>query len=926
MPAGYTRVLTATLSFWKPGCAFAHCAPQAAAPAPDAAPKPRKRASAATLDDSDSEEDEVAATPVALKVEAALPGKPPAKDDAEVSPGSAAAVMVDSNGAPQRKRLRKAAPATDADAAGGAEGLEDAGVGGNTADAAMEDVSEDEGDADAEADAGDEDYVVEEHSAGGGEAGGDADGGADAADEGEESSEDEDDLAPIFKRRPGTADAKAKGMATVEGDSEPADKPKAAPKKTSKASKAGKSSASGVGDFAVEVARAHAAFDPAGAAKWKAGEPVPFSFFRDTLDAIAEEPKRLRIQQLVTECLRAIALRTPEDLLPVVYLFARRLAPAHEGMEMNVGDAALIKTLSEATGTKEATIKEQYTESGDLGIVAEFSRSKQRCLFKPKPLTVRKVFAQFKQIATISGDKVTQRRRDLIKQILVASQGSEARWLMSLLQGKTRIGLAEQSVVVALAHAAALQMGPGAGEVQGEGSDEGEPCAQAARLAKAAKRKDAVALAEVLEEATLIVKKCYSEMPSYDALVKAMLAHGVWTLYDHCYFTVGVPVKPMLAKPTNGVREVLDRFDGIEFTCEYKYDGERAQIHISESGEVAIYSRNSENSTAKYPDLVSIVKRAIKPGVGACVLDGEAVAIDRTTSPPTILPFQQLMNRKRKDVEEKDIEIKACMFAFDCLYLGNESLMTTPLAERREKLYSAFNVMPGEFEFAKTHTSGDADEIARFLDESVNASTEGLIIKTLHGADAHYEPSRRSLNWLKLKKDYCDGMGDSVDLVPVAALFGKGKRAGVYGAYLLACYDEDTETYQSVCKVGTGFSEAELEELSEKLRPHVIPGPRPYYAIPDKLGGAGTPDVFFDAVQVWEVKAADLSISPVHLAAKGLVDPDKGIALRFPRFLRVREDKKPEQATSAAQIADLYRSQAVIGGGAKADDDDEEEV
>ena len=129
-----------------------------------------------------------------------------------------------------------------------------------------------------------------------------------------------------------------------------------------------------------------------------------------------------------------------------------------------------------------------------------------------------------------------------------------------------------------------------------------------------------------------------------------------------------------------------------------------------------------------------------------------------------------------------------------------------------------------------------------------------------------------------------------------------------------------------MCKVGTGFSEAELEELSEKLRPHVIPGPRPYYAIPDKLGGAGTPDVFFDAVQVWEVKAADLSISPVHLAAKGLVDPDKGIALRFPRFLRVREDKKPEQATSAAQIADLYRSQAVIGGGAKADDDDEEEV
>eukprot|EP00793_Prasinoderma_coloniale_P005802 PRCOL_00004276-RA len=700
--------------------------------------------------------------------------------------------------------------------------------------------------------------------------------------------------------KPSAAEEKAK--------SAPA--PSAKPKAKKDASKA-KSAAAGVGDFAVEVAMSHATFDPAEKATWKAGEPVPFSFFRDCMDAIAEEPKRLRIQQLVTECLRTIATLTPEDMLPAVYMFARKLAPAHEGVEMNVGDAALIKTLCEATGSKESTIKEQYTESGDLGIVAEFSRSKQKCLFKPKPLTVRKVFGTFKQIATLEGNKSGQRRRDLIKQILVASQGSEARWIMSLLQGKTRIGLAEQSVVAALAHAAALQLEP-------EVSDKTDP--MATKLAKAVAKKDAVVVAECLEAAHLIVKKCFSEMPTYDAIAASVLKNGVWDLYDHCHFTVGIPVKPMLAKPTNGVREVLDRFQDIEFTCEYKYDGERAQIHIMESGEVAIYSRNSENTTSKYPDLVSIVKRALKPGMGACVLDGEAVAVDRTTTPPTILPFQVLMNRKRKDVDEKDIEIKACMFAFDCLFLKGESLMSKSLVERREALYSAFIETPGEFEYAKTHTSGDADEIMNFLNESVAASTEGLIIKTLHGDDAHYEPSRRSLNWLKLKKDYMDSMGDSVDLVPIAALKGKGKRAGVYGAYLLACYDEDTETFQSVCKIGTGFSEEQLQQLTDALKPHVIDAPRPYYAVPEKLGGAGTPDVFFDAAQVWEVKAADLSISPVHLAAKGMVDEDKGIALRFPRFLRVRTDKKPEQATSSVQIADMYRSQAVIQSAA-ADDE-----
>lgn len=148
---------------------------------------------------------------------------------------------------------------------------------------------------------------------------------------------------------------------------------------------------------------------------------------------------------------------------------------------------------------------------------------------------------------------------------------------------------------------------------------------------------------------------------------------------------------------------------------------------------------------------------------------------------------------------------------------------------------------------------------------------------------------------------------------------GRGKRTGVYGAYLLACYDEESEELQSICKIGTGFSDEDLVKLADSLRDTVIDEPRSYY----KVGESLKPDVWFEPKQVWEVKAADLSVSPVHQAAHGLVDPVKGIALRFPRFLRLREDKGVEQATSAEQVADFYNAQATKQSFDNGGDDDE---
>jgi DNA ligase-1 len=376
----------------------------------------------------------------------------------------------------------------------------------------------------------------------------------------------------------------------------------------------------------------------------------------------------------------------------------------------------------------------------------------------------------------------------------------------------------------------------------------------------------------------------------------------------------------MLAKPTKAIGEVLDRFEGKQFTCEYKYDGERAQVHFLDDGTIAVFSRNSENMSAKYPDLVEQIPRVslgtverpkltsqcIKDNVKSFVIDCEAVAFDLETQ--KLLPFQDLSRRKRKDVKTEDITVRVHLFAFDLLYLNGESMLQRELKDRREIMLEHFKPVENEFGFAKATDGTTTEEIQTFLEESVKDGCEGLMVKMLTTAASTYEPSRRSINWLKLKKDYMSGVGDSLDLVVVGAYYGKGKRTNWYGAFLLACYDPDSENFQTICKIGTGFSEEQLKQFHGELNPLEIATARGDI----EVGGA-KPDVWFEPKVVWEVLTADLSLSPVYSAAHGIVE-SRGISLRFPRFIKVRDDKDADDATSAEQVAEFYQRQATAAG------------
>lgn len=321
--------------------------------------------------------------------------------------------------------------------------------------------------------------------------------------------------------------------------------------------------------------------------------------------------------------------------------------------------------------------------------------------------------------------------------------------------------------------------------------------------------------------------------------------------------------------------------------------------------------------------------------VTSCIIDAEVVAYDREKS--CLLPFQVLSTRKRK-VESSEGEdsqkVKVILQVFDLLHLNGKSLLRESLRTRREILRKAFNHTEQYLHFASgfDHVEdGDTAPIETFLNEACNSACEGLMVKTLDD-NATYEPSKRSLNWLKLKKDYINGMGvcDSVDLVPIGGYKGRGKRVNVYGAYLMACYDPERDEYLSVCKLGTGFTDEDLANLTNQMKEKIILSKKKpvHYNVADVL----YPDDWFETGNTtWEVQAADLSRSSVHRGGLGRIANDlndgsiRGIGLRFPRFLRERDDKKAEQATTSEQIVELFYNQSGSGKREENNEEDEDE-
>jgi DNA ligase-1 len=354
------------------------------------------------------------------------------------------------------------------------------------------------------------------------------------------------------------------------------------------------------------------------------------------------------------------------------------------------------------------------------------------------------------------------------------------------------------------------------------------------------------------------------------------------------------PIRPMLAQRVDKMSEIREKITSDMIAVEEKYDGERIQTHI-DGNKVKLFSRRLSDVTDQFPEIVNHVLSAFNEE--STVLDGEVVAFDYQEK--RYRPFQQLMQRRRKyQVSEYTEKIPVKYQIFDLLFLNGHSFLRRNYPERRKQLEKTIT----ETKFvglAGRKISSDLDEIDDFFQSCIDRGLEGIICKSCT-SDSYYRAGAREWSWIKWKPEYASDLTDTLDLVVVGAYSGKGKRAGTYGAILCAVYNHEEDVFQTLCKLGTGFTDQQLAELPNKLEDAQSDSRPARVQVSDQI----EPDYWFVPKYVLEVKGSEISESPIH-TANWNSEKKRGLSLRFPRFQRWRPEKSQDQATTVEEIIQM---------------------
>ncbi|KAH0827535.1 ATP-dependent DNA ligase [Lanmaoa asiatica] len=681
---------------------------------------------------------------------------------------------------------------------------------------------------------------------------------------------------------------------------------------------------------------------------WPVASPAPYSFLVRTLVVLADTRSRIAILNALTNTLRCLILYHPASLLPALYLLSNSLSPAYSPLELGIGASVISRAIQHVSGLSAAALRRLYNSSGDPGDVAFEAKSNVRTLMAHPPLCIEAVYQSMLKIAHIKGQGAARQKQSVVEQLLVAARGEEIRFLVRTLSQNLRVGAVRTSILIALARAFVLSPPPNPSiPILCNSSLHVTPqflaSINSSPREKQKKNTDPQRNELLLKfaDAEALLKQVYVQHPNYGHIVAGAIAGGLDGLPTRVPLTVGIPLHPTLGSPARSLDETYDRLNEMPFTAEFKYDGQRAQIHALKVANgcpsVNVFSRHLENMTEKYPDVVSLVRRmfAKAPDLRSFIIDSEIVAIDPNDG--SLRSFQELSNRARKEVKIRDIKVPVCVFAFDLMYLDGEAsfiLLERSFRERRNLLRTWFPALtPGEpgtahFGHVDSCESEQGREcIEEFWQKAVESRCEGLMIKLLDNIEsletvthhkgktrkrplpATYEPAdKRTSAWLKLKRDYVDGLGDTLDLVPVGAWHGNGRKAGWWSPVLLAVWDSTKEKLIAICKCMSGKLYCAIaNDLT--LRYPENSNNCSYHPFRDCDIGGFKPDVYFRPREVWEIRGADITLSPVSLAALGEVSSARGLSLRFPRFVRVREDKYPEHATTSQFLAQMYRDQ-----------------
>jgi DNA ligase 1 len=547
--------------------------------------------------------------------------------------------------------------------------------------------------------------------------------------------------------------------------------------------------------------------------------------------------------------------QTPTSLLPTVAMLCQgQIAPDFTGVEIGIAERMAARAVAQAIGVPAEEVLAGARQTGDLGLVAE--RLVERTAgARPASLEVTVVFDTLHEIAAAGGAGSQARKLAGLVGLLSQATPLEARYLIRITTGTLRLGIGTATILDALA------------EVHAGG-----------------------------RKARPVLERAYNICSDLGLVASTLVAGGLPAV-EAMRVRAGNPVRPMLAQRLSSSAEILGKLGG-SCAAEYKYDGMRVQAHRTADGGLELFTRRLERVAEQFPDVIELLDEGLRPR--EVILEGEVVAADPVSG--DLRPFQEVMFRRRKHgIAEAVVDVPVSLFCFDLLYADGEDLTRLPYLERRERLEQAVTLSP-RLRLATAEQVHDEAELEAVFEQAIADGCEGLLCKSL-APTAGYQAGARGWLWIKLKRDYRTELSDTLDLVVVGALYGRGRRAGVYGALLLAAYDAETDTFQTVCKCGTGFSDAELAALPERLAPLVTPEPAA------RVDVRRSADVWFEPAMVVEVLGAELTLSPNHTAGWGKVKADSGLALRFPRFTgRYRDDKAPEDATTVDEILQMWRT------------------
>jgi len=578
-----------------------------------------------------------------------------------------------------------------------------------------------------------------------------------------------------------------------------------------------------------------------------------YSVIAEAYEKIEATTKRLEMTDRLVDLLRS----TPKEIIgKVAYLTQGRIYPDFEGIEIGVAERLAIQALARASGRRESEIEEDLKKTGDIGeTTRKFIVGKKQVTFFQQPLTVQKVYEVLDKMAKTSGSGAIDLKLSLLAGLLAAATPREAKYVMRTVTGNLRLGIADMTVLDALA----IAFGGG-------------------------------------KEAREHVERAYNICSDLGRVAKTVAEKGLGGIKKF-QVSINEPIRPMLAERLSSPEEILEKLGG-KCVAEYKYDGERIQAHKN-GEEIVLFSRRLEDISDQYPDAVDLFKRYVK--AKEAILEGECVAIDFDTG--EMRPFQELMHRRRKYEIKKAIEnYPVSMFMFDVLYVDGKDLTLEPYLIRRKALEKVIQESD-RVRIAKHIVTSDVKEMEKFFLEAIEDGCEGLICKSI-ADDSVYQAGARGWLWIKYKRDYKSEMTDTVDLVAVGAFHGRGKRAGTYGALLLAAYNKDADTFETLTKCGTGFTDEDLAKLPKVMKKHIITHKHP------RVQSIIEADVWFEPVMVLEILGAEITLSPVHTCAMDAIRKGSGLAIRFPRFTgNYRLDKAAEDATTAREMIEIYRSQ-----------------